>query len=307
MTLGGFLVTFARPHILKGTIESILAQTRAPDVLLIVDNEASEVTETMVRDLGDERLVYLAMDSNLGSAGGTAFGFQWIAEQGYDWAYCGDDDNPPRTDDTLERLMAVLETVDKDVAGIGAGGARWDWKKGELHRLSDADLENGVQEVDLVGAGFQCILRREALLTAGVPERRFFFGYPDLNHCLRLRTAGWRLLVHGELMLEYRALAGRRNLEIKRSLTPTRPYHGVWRTYYTTRNYIYMMRETFDRPDLARRFALKSIAKCATAWLRGPRYALSFTAMQARGIFDGYRSRLGQVVMPQGKPAPASS
>ena len=302
-SLGAFLVTFARQHMLEDTVRKILAQTRRPEVLLIVDNEASEATRELIEKIDDPILVYEAMPSNLGSAGGTSHGFETVAAQGYDWVYCGDDDNPPRTTDTIERLMTVVEAESGDVGGIGAGGSRWIDEIGELRRIPDEDLKGKILDVGHIGAGFQCIMRGEALRKGLIPERRFFFGFPDIHHCLSIRKAGYRLLVHGDLMLEYRRQAGRLKLEKKKSLTPVRPYHGVWRTYYTTRNYIWMMREVFDRPDLARRWTLRALAKMVTAWLRGPRYALLFWRMQIKGIRDGYRGKLGLEVLPQNKPA----
>ena len=135
----------------------------------------------------------------------------------------------------------------------------------------------------------------------GPPNGDFFFGYPDLEHCLRIRRAGYRLLVDGELMLRCRGLANRIGHRSTKRLRPRRTYESVWRSYYTTRNYIYMMRRTFPRRDLARRQAMKALAWSITAWGRGPRYAARFGPLQLRAVIDGYRGRLGLTVPPEAK------
>jgi hypothetical protein len=63
------------------------------------------------------------------------------------------------------------------------------------------------------------------------------------------------------------------------------------------------MRRTFGEPRLARRMAAKSVAQSLLAFGRGPRYGSRYTAMQLRGIVDGYRGRLGRTVSPVAKPA----
>ena len=67
---------------------------------------------------------------------------------------------------------------------------------------------------------------------------------------------------------------------------PQDPYHAVWRRYYVSRNYIYRMRETFDRRDLARREAMKAVGRSITSWARGPRYGARYSRLQLRGVVD---------------------
>src|SRR3990172_5700450 len=137
MRFGAFVATFRRPSILGKTIELILEQTHPPEIILVVDNASCKDTESVARNFPQDRVVYEAMPDNLGSAGGTAFGIRWLYDKGYDAIFCGDDDDPPRTPDTMERLIGILTSSDSDVAGAGAVGAWWDWKRGRLRRLPD--------------------------------------------------------------------------------------------------------------------------------------------------------------------------
>ena len=300
MKLGAFVLTFNRPHHLEKSIRLLLGQTRSPDTVLVVENGDPVPTRRIVAEVGDPRVVFEATGANLGSAGGTAYGYRWLHERGFELLYCGDDDNPPRTPDTMERLVSLLSSAPADVGGVGAVGARWSWDRGELERLSDDELRGPV-EVDFVGGGQRQLLRREVISEVGPPNGEFFFGYPDLDHCLRIQQAGYRLLVDGELMLRYREIAGRLGSRPDRRLRPRRSYEAIWRSYYTTRNYIYMMSRTFRRRDLARRQAMKALAWSVTAWGRGPRYAVRFGPLQLRAVVDGYRGRLGVTVPPGAK------
>lgn len=298
MKLGAFILTFERPGDLERSVLALRAQTRPPDFILIVDNASSSETEQIARRLDDGRLGYDATGANLGSAGGTAWGNRRLAELGYDLIYTGDDDNPPRTPDTIARIVHLIKTCGAD--GAGAVGTRWDWRTGRVLRFDSSELR-GSMDVDVIGGNQNLILRREVVEAGGIPDERLFFGYPDVEHCLRLRRSGYRLLIDGGLMLEYRRLAGRLAHLLRRSPIPSRRRADLWRNYYTTRNYIFMMRRRFDRPDLARREAIRALARSVASVTRGPGYFLDSTHYHGLGILDGYRARLGATIRPRPK------
>lgn len=299
-TLAAFVMTWHRPRVLRATLEALLAQTLPPERILVVDNGAEAETAAVAAAFG-QGVGYAAMPDNLGPAGAAAFGLERLAAEGHDWIYWGDDDNPPRTPDTLERLLA-LPTRDggEKVGGVGAVGTRWDWRRGRFERLRDDELA-GILEVDSIAGGQHLVLRRTAVESVGLPDARLFFGLEELDYCLRLRRAGWRLLVDGELMHTSRVLAGRLGVRVGASAVPRVPRAQLWRRYYSTRNYVFMMRSTFGRPDLARRETLKALYRSLAAWLRGPAYGAVFARLQLRALLDGYRGRLGRTLSPAAK------
>lgn len=298
MSLGAFVVTYRRPDHLRETIRVLFAQSRPPDLVLVVDNANSEETRNLAMGWVGGRVVYEAPGSNLGSAGGTEYGFRRMAAMGFDLIYCGDDDDPPRTSDTLERVVEAIETSGAD--GSGAVGHRWSWKTGRLDRLKDEEL-TGIVPVDFIGGGQQMILRKHVVEAGGHPDGRLFFGYPDLEHCLRLQRDGFKLVIDGDLMRRYREFHGRIGLEQRRTVLPKREYARLWRTYYTTRNYIYMMRDEFGRPDLARRQALRAVVRSVASFARGIRYGARSTHFHLLGVWHGYRAKRGPVVSPISK------
>jgi GT2 family glycosyltransferase len=285
-------------------LEATLAQSRLPERLLVVDNGDPGPTARVLESLSPSRveIAHQPLGDNLGPAGAASFALRTLTEAGFDWIAWCDDDTPPKTSDVWARLLALAQSPPPGapVGGVGAVGARFDWHRGELARLADSEL-SGPVEVDSIGSGHQLITSAQAIARAGLPDARLFFGFYDPEYCLRLRRAGFRLLIDGDLMRTYRELAGRLDLEIRRAHIPATPPSAFWRRYYVTRNYIFMMRRTFGRPDLARREAVKALARALSAWLRGPRYGLGFARHQLRGVVDGYLSRMGRTLTPVAK------
>lgn len=298
--IGSFVVTFERPGELAGTLEALLGQSMPPQTVLVVDNGSSPEAAAVVEALSDPRVEYEATGDNLGAAGGLAHGFRRLHDLGFEWIHAVDDDDPPRTADTLERLGGLIgRHAGAGLGAVAATGSRWDWRRGEHVRVTDGELAAaGDVDVDVVAGGQHLVLSREVVDAVGTPDPEHFFGFDDALYCLRMRRAGFRVMLDGPLTLEYRRLTGRLGYVRDRPWRPRDAYRDVWRRYYVTRNYIDGMLRTFDRPDLARREARKALLRSAAAWARGPRYGARFTRLQMRGVADGFRGRLGRRLEP---------
>lgn len=295
-----FIITFNRPEILRASILKIAGQTYPPDLILIVDNGNSPETQAMVASLTDLSIEYAGLPENTGPAGGAHYGLGVLIERGYDWIYWGDDDDPPRHPDTLERLARIaMESPQQQLAAVGEVGQRFDWRKGVVQRLNDAEL-CGTVEVDVIAGGQQLFLNSAALRAVGLPRKDFFFSYEDFELCLRLRRAGWTLVVDGERMKAARISAGRYGVKVESSAI-NRPRESLWRHYYSTRNAINMMRTSFSRHDLANRHAMKEIIKSALSFKRGWRYGIAFAHMSLLGVIHGYTRRMGRTIEPTAK------
>lgn len=293
---GAFVITYRRPDALCRTLEALLGQTRPPDRVLVIDNGGGGA-RAVAAALGNGCLETVVPGENLGPAGAAEMGLASLAGEGCEWIAWVDDDDPPQERRAFERLLAVADAGGPDLAGAGAFGARWDWRRGRPVRLADAELA-GTVEVDLLGGSAHPVFRAAAVEAAGLPDARLFFGLEEWSFSLRLRRAGFRLAVDGELMRRYRERAGRLGRRAVHPVLPPDPPSALWRRYYTTRNYIHLMRRTFDRPDLARRQVARALGRSATAWGRGPGYGLRFTGLELRAVVDGLRDRLGRLVEP---------
>lgn len=291
----GFVMTYRRPLVLVRTLETLLAQTRPPELLLVVDNGPSPATEEVVAGFPPARVLYHPMAENLGPAGAAKVGLQRLAERGFDWIYWGDDDDPPRARDDFESLLALAAEGGPQLGGVALSGVRWDWSTGEPRRIPDLELEGRVA-LDAVPGGSQLIVGRRALRAAGWPDERLFWGLEDYEYCLRLRRAGFALHAPGARMLDNRRRAGRLDLRPGRSPVPKARPEQLVRAYYSTRNYVFLMRQTFGRPDLARRRMAKEAARSAASWLRGPRFGAAYTACQMRAVRDALAGRMGRTL-----------
>lgn len=308
MRFGAFAITHERPEVIARTLKIILEeQSCPPRFVWVVDNSRDSRTEEIIRGLGRSDVGYWRMGVNAGPAGAAAQGLSLLSADGFEWAYWIDDDDPPVFPDTLEQLCRMIqrESSSGRLGGVAAVGQRFSWRTGRISRLRDEELVPGPIEVDVVGGNQHFLVSIPAALQAGLPCRELFFGYEELEFCLRLRRAGYRLLVDGSLMKQLRS-HWKRTGPVRRRIVPVVPVHAHWREYYGIRNYIWAMRERFGRSDLALRGAARGLAKSTASWLRGPRYGWSYSRLTLRGILDGYTGRLGVTVVPRPKP-PASS
>lgn len=302
MRLACFVITYRRPERLREILAAYAGQTRPPDHVLVVDNGDPGPTREAIAGRRDLSVEHRALGDNRGPAGAAAAALARLAGDGWEWMLWADDDDPPRFPDTLERLLRLAAAEDgPELGGVGAVGARFDWRRGRIVRLADDELA-GRPEVDVVGGGHSLILHRRAVAAAGLPDERLFFGLEEVEYCLRVRRAGLRLVVDGPLMHRHRAGAGRLGHAVRRSPLPAAGAEALWRRYYTVRNYVFMMRQTFGRPDLSRREAARAAARAAAGFLRGPRYGVALARVQLAAVADGYRGRMGRTVEPRPKP-----
>lgn len=300
MRLGAFVMTFQRPELLGRTLELLLEQTLPPEQVYVVDNDPSGSARSVAEGLAHRGVLYHPMGENAGPAGAAAWALARAMEDGLDWVLWGDDDDPPASPSLVERLVSLVPDGEggearEAVGAVAASGVRWDWRRGRPVRLPDADLRGAV-EIDAVAGRDHPILHREAVAAAGLPDARLFWGYEDYEYCLRIRRAGFRILGDGDLMRERRQCHGRLGYRPHRSPVPREPHRALPRYYYSSRNYIYLMRRTFGRPPLARREAARLLVKALASWLRGPRFGATCTRMYLRAIWDGYRERMGRTV-----------
>jgi GT2 family glycosyltransferase len=298
----GLLPTYGRQTLLPSTLRKIMAQTRPPDALVIVDNEASTETSAIVELFQDEfpavQVRLIQAPENLGSAGGWALAFQSTINtvEDHDWFVTLDDDDPPIFSDELEKVFEFAQERWKacpETAAVGIVGAHFDWRKGVLVRPQDSELF-GTVEVDYVGSGHGAMYSAAVVRRMGGFRGELFFGFTEVEYCLRLRREGFRIFAHGDLWRKRREQSNRLNLQVR----PSRLCTDKWKKYYSIRNYIFMM-VNFRRYDLAIRqtliqVVLKPLYTLSKDWglaYRGFRIAL-------RAAIDGFRRNMGRTVTP---------
>ncbi len=94
--------TYNDEDVIGLSLAAVLAQTRAPDAIVIVDNASTD--GTLQRAFAGQVTVIRNSD-NLGTSGAVVVGMQHALQHGFDWIWVLDADSAPHPD-ALEQLLA---------------------------------------------------------------------------------------------------------------------------------------------------------------------------------------------------------
>jgi len=293
-----FIVTFNRPDILMDTIQKILDQTRPPEKLLIVDNNDNDDTKNKLAQLYPG-VAHIMVGHNSGFAGGGKIGLETLAKEGYEWILWADDNDPPYTEDTLEKLLLLAGSYGDKCGQVGVVGHKINRRTGLLIRTTNEELQKGEYlEVDTIGGGMIKIIRGASVLKGIVPEPKLFFGFEDLDHDLSQQRAGYKIVVHSGLFLDLRKKWNR--MTVKRARISKKDESVLWRDYYSIRNSLFVMvKNRYYTAFFSLLFV--SIGKSLLNYKHGFRYGTLVTRNTYRAIRDYGLSRWYVRYLP-GKP-----
>jgi len=201
-TVYAVVVTHRRVELLAESLKALVSQTRAPDHLIVVDNDFSS-GDTAVADLVAEQPVpstYLGSRRNLGGAGGFALGMLHALAAGADWVWLADDDGRPADTGVLAALLACaakhnLAEVSPMVCNIDDPSLlAFPLRRGLVWRREVSELRSGAPGEDLlpgIASLFNGALFAAAALDAvGVPDLRLFIRGDEVEIHRRLVRSG---------------------------------------------------------------------------------------------------------------------
>jgi glycosyltransferase involved in cell wall biosynthesis len=297
----GILVTYRRPAGLAQVLRALGEQRRPLDRLVVVDNDPRPENRRAVEAHAADGhpAVYVAVEENLGPAGGIAEGMRHhlVDARDDDWIVSFDDDDPPQRDSLLQDLEALaLEMRGRDprTGMVGTIGARFDWRRGRLTRLDDDELDGPVA-VDYIGGNHFPFMSVGAIRNVGPFNPDLFFGLDDLDFGLRLRAAGYRIYVDGAAALRQRRRWGRLGIRVDPSLGLGEP---TWRRYYSLRNAIFILRSHGRTASAVRVSAVNGLLKPVANLVREPKRAAHHLKVNWRALRDGWAGRLGRTIQP---------
>jgi rhamnopyranosyl-N-acetylglucosaminyl-diphospho-decaprenol beta-1,3/1,4-galactofuranosyltransferase len=189
------IVTRQRQELLRASLRAVAAQTRRPDVVVVVDNGADAATEAVVAE-SQLPTVYLPSQANLGGAGGFALGMLTALARGAEWVWCADDDGRPAGPDVLATLLdeavardlvevspAVVDEADPQLLAFPLRqGLRW------LRRVDDFAADAFLPSYAPLFNG--ALFRSSAFFAVGVPDLRLFLRGDETEIYRRLVRSG---------------------------------------------------------------------------------------------------------------------
>lgn len=289
--IGVVLVTYNRLGDLKRSLACYEGQTALPAYIIVVDNCSTDgTTEYLAAWLGRERpfpAEAVHLPENTGGSGGFHAGLAAALAKDAPWVWASDDDGFPEPD-CLQKAQEFIDGMGGETAGVSAfcgmcvdGGRPAPVQRARIVKRLFVRQELPVPEKEFrSGRPFTIdmysfvgtVLKKEALLKAGLPRKDFFIYQDDYEHALRMGKVGKIYCVPG-IVIRHRDNYGGGG-------------RASWRDYYATRNAVVMYREHFDRASLLVRMARRLLV--ALASMDPARVRVTVDA-----ISDGLKGRTG--------------
>lgn len=199
--IAAVIVTHKRVELLRSSLEVVAAQTHPVKWIIVVDNGCEDAVRNLLHSVAGDRGIYLPSHTNLGGAGGFAYGFLTALALGADAIWCADDDGRPEASQVLATLIdaAVTHQLD-EVSPVVCNmddpnrlafplrrGLEWRRYRSELidpNNPSDtllpgiASLFNGA------------LISAAAMERIGVPDLRLFIRGDEVEYHRRLVRSG---------------------------------------------------------------------------------------------------------------------
>ena len=291
MRFGGFVITYHRPQILLDTLDKLFAQTLAPELIWVIDNSENLETDHAIASLRNPRVKYYRMGHNAGPAGAAVKGLQLCTQEGVDWILWADDNDPPFFPDTFEKLLSIRN--ENPFCGmIGSVGHFFDRKKGMIKRVQSRLLEKkSFVQVDYVAGGMSMIVSSEVVKAGILPDPGLFFGFEELDFCLKASRSGFTILVNSEVFLALREKHNRVYFD--------RPFYrkknNPVREYYSLRNLL-MISDTLTLNSMRNQLIKKWSAKMLYGFWYGPSYGMKNAKMIFLAFLHYYKGVKGKTL-----------
>ena len=259
--IGVVLVTFNRIEMLKKSLVCYEAQTVKPAYIIVVDNCSTDGTVEYLKEWEKKDLPFEAeviyLPENTGGSGGFYAGLEKAqAKPEASWIWVADDDGFPEQD-CFEKAEKFIREHDAELPSISAfcgmcvdGGRPAPVQRARFVKKFFMRQELPVPEKEFSsGTPFTIdlysfvgtILKKSALLEAGLPRKDFFIYQDDYEHAVRMGKVG-KIYCVPEIVIEH-----------KDNYTKNRG--ASWRDYYATRNIVILYKEHLDKLSLYGRIA----------------------------------------------------
>jgi GT2 family glycosyltransferase len=289
----GVVLNYNGREITLQAVASLLAMNDPSLELVVVDNGSSDGSHEAVGERFP-KVRRLRTEQNLGISGGLNLGLRLGLEEGFDFLMTMNNDIEVAPD-----MLAELVGVAASSPRIGVVGPKCYYYYGDRNRLWSAggvlrfresvtgerglgDPDRGQydrdERVDYVN-GVAMLIRREALLAAGLWDPVYRVGVEDADFCMRAKRAGF------ECWYAHRA-------RLWHMISPTTGGYVAGRTYRTGRSTAIFVRK-FAGAGGWLSFLAWSLAALPAALVRESlRSNAGAVLAKYRGLWDGLRAPL---------------
>jgi GT2 family glycosyltransferase len=289
-------LNFGSPDDTFDCVRSLLA-TGYPDLrVIVVDNgSSSEDREHLERQI-PPGVVLIQSDTNLGFSGGNNLGIRRALADGAEYVLLINNDAALAADALLVIARAVQAIPDLGILGgkilvangngptseIWSAGGRWSPLRASGYTIGMGETDRGQYErpapMEFL-TGCMWIVPREVFGTVGLMPEEFFLYGEDLDYCLNVRRAGYRVAYEPRAVC-YHKVSGSHWHDRQRA--------SPLLNYYTNRNRILIARRWLGPVKRLGFYAYFLASRLGTALLQRDRSYLA-------GVWDGLRGRTGSV------------
>jgi len=282
MKICSVTILFHPEESVKNNVSSYL---HAVDLAYIIDNTESAAInnrELFEGIVGEEKIVFIKNNANLGIGKSLNIAFEMAAKAGFDWMLTMDQDSNFKENGFFE--LAETKFNDINIAIIGASAHQ------QIPFSNDLD-ESFKRSLFLITSGN--LVRINAWQKIGGYNEQLFIDEVDTDFCLRLQKINFQILSTKKNYLQHK-LGNNFNAKIPftKNIWPI-GIHAPFRMYYMARNGLFMIKQyAFSHPKYAL-YRIKSfVAKFLFILFFYPnksRYLKSFFS----GVKDFVRSKYG--------------
>lgn len=308
VALTAIVLNYRRPDETLLGVKSLLASDCPPDGIVVIDNDPDGRCRAMLHELPTARrasISYRAMDRNVGFPAGVNAGVRLAREGGARRVLLVNSDVVLRPD-CLTELVRVMDARGAGIVAptvlcrsapgtVGTAGISYDRRSGRMrhpeHGRRHRPAHDDGRPVDAV-SGCVMLIEADVFDRIGTLDEAYFFGFEDIDFCLRARDAGIDVLVASGAVAYH---------EGGQSIGAA----SVDRFYYAARNHLRLARSSGAGAGGAARFwrpghvALLNVAHAMRS--RGGSMAARLGAV-ARGARDYWRGKYGHSRSSSGGP-----
>lgn len=300
------VVTWNRRDLLLEALAAVQAQSRPPDAVVVVDNASSDGTAAAVRS-GFPAVQLAELGSNIGGAGGFAYGMALALAAGAGLIWLMDDDTVPGPD-ALRELMRARGSQPGQPPALIASRVLWtDGREHPLNTPRRKPFATAAEQRAAAAAG--CIPIRSASFVSilvdaaecrerGLPQADYFLWNDDFEFTTRLlrHSTGW--LCPASVVVHKTRTFGSTNVDPGE------------RFYYEVRNKIWMLKAGTSLGPVERALYGGSTLRRWVRTFAASRDRAVLRSAFARGVAAGLRTSprpTGEVLAAAGLDVPAGA